>query len=78
MRKQIAIRLPEDLVDFVDEQVRSGRATSRADAVTRALARERRRERAARDLAVLLTERHLDDPDQLDDLAEFARTIPID
>ncbi len=78
MTKQIAVRLPEDLVDFVDEQVRSGVSKSRADAVARALVRERRRARAAEDLAVLLAERGVEDPDGLDDLAEFARRLPID
>lgn len=78
MSKQIAVRLPEDLVEFVDEQIKAGAATSRADAVARALARERRRTRAAQDLAILLAEREAEDPDRFDDLAEFARTLPID
>jgi Arc/MetJ-type ribon-helix-helix transcriptional regulator len=78
MSKQIAVRLPEDLVEYVDGQVRAGTATSRADAVARALARERRRTRAAQDLAILLAERDVEDPDRLDDLAEFVRTVPID
>ncbi len=78
MSKQIAVRLPEDLVEYVDGQVRAGAATSRADAVARALARERRRTRAAQDLAILLAERDAEDPDRLDDLAEFARTLPIE
>ena len=78
MSRQIAVRLPEDLVDYVDEQVRAGAATSRADAVARALARERRRSRAAQDLAILLTERDAEDPDRLDDLADFARSQPIE
>jgi Arc/MetJ-type ribon-helix-helix transcriptional regulator len=37
MSKQIAVRLPDDLVDFVDEIVDSGTARSRAIVVTRAL-----------------------------------------
>jgi Arc/MetJ-type ribon-helix-helix transcriptional regulator len=78
MSKQIAVRLPEELVEYVDGQVRAGAVTSRADAVARALARERRRTRAAHDLAILLAERDVEDPDRLDDLAEFARTVPID
>lgn len=78
MSKQIAVRLPEDLVDFVDDQVKEGRARSRADVVTTALARERRRERAARDLAILNADRNSDDPDGLDELARFARTLPLD
>ena len=78
MSKQIAVRLPEDLVEYVDEQIKAGVVTSRADAVARALARERRRTRAAQDLATLLADRDADDPDRLDDLAEFARTLPSD
>ncbi|MFI4977262.1 MAG: ribbon-helix-helix domain-containing protein [Solirubrobacterales bacterium] len=53
MSKQIAVRLPNDLVDFVDEVVDSGAARSRAAVVTRALERERRRAVAARDAQIL-------------------------
>lgn len=35
MSKQIAVRLPDDLVDFVDEIVDSGTERSRAAVVTR-------------------------------------------
>lgn len=53
MSKQIAVRLPDDLVDFVDGVVGSGRERSRAAVVTRALERERRRVIAERDAAIL-------------------------
>ena len=53
MSKQIAVRLPDELVAFVDEIVDSGRESSRAAVVTRALERERRRAVAARDAAIL-------------------------
>jgi Arc/MetJ-type ribon-helix-helix transcriptional regulator len=53
MSKQIAVRLPDDLVDFVDDVVRSGSERSRAAVVTRALERERRRSIAARDAEIL-------------------------
>jgi len=53
MSKQIALRLPEDIVEFVDGLVRQGQASSRAVVVTRALQRERRRAVAARDAAIL-------------------------
>jgi Arc/MetJ-type ribon-helix-helix transcriptional regulator len=53
MSKQIAVRLPDDLVDFVDTVVGSGRERSRAAVVTRALERERRRAIAERDAAIL-------------------------
>ena len=53
MSKQIAVRLDDKLVEFVDEQVRDGVARSRAAVVTRALERERRRAIAARDAEIL-------------------------
>jgi Arc/MetJ-type ribon-helix-helix transcriptional regulator len=53
MSTQIAIRLPDELVEFLDDLVKSGRATSRAAAVARALERERRRQTAERDAAIL-------------------------
>ena len=54
MTKQIAVRLPEDLADFIDREVGEGRAASRATIVIRALERERRRALAARDVAILV------------------------
>jgi Arc/MetJ-type ribon-helix-helix transcriptional regulator len=53
MSKQIAVRLPDELVAFVDERVGSGAARSRAAVVSRALERERRRAIAARDAEIL-------------------------
>ncbi len=53
MSKQIAVRLPDELVDFVDELVASGASRSRAAFVTQALERERRRAVAARDARIL-------------------------
>lgn len=53
MSKQIAVRLSDELVDFVDTIVGSGRERSRAAVVTRALERERRRVAAERDAAIL-------------------------
>jgi Arc/MetJ-type ribon-helix-helix transcriptional regulator len=73
MSKQIAVRLADDLVDFVDELVDSGAERSRAAVVTRALERERRRAIAARDADIL--SRTGPDP-QLDGLAEHAARLP--
>lgn len=74
MSKQIAVRLPEAIVAFVDEQVAGGKAESRAVVVMRALERERRRVTAARDVEILLREG--DDPD-FNAMADFvARTRP--
>lgn len=53
MSKQIAVRLPDELVAFVDGLVVDGQAPSRAVVVTRALERERRRTVALRDAAIL-------------------------
>jgi Arc/MetJ-type ribon-helix-helix transcriptional regulator len=50
MTTQIAVRLPDDVVESLDRLVRSGEAPSRADVVTRALRRELRRRRAIADL----------------------------
>ena len=69
MSKQIAVRLPEELVDFVDEVVDSGGGRSRAAVVTQALERERRRAVAARDVRILA--RSGPDP-ELAGLAEHA------
>lgn len=53
MSKQIAVRLPDDIVDFIDALIRDGKADSRAIVVRRALERERRRAIAAQDAAIL-------------------------
>jgi Arc/MetJ-type ribon-helix-helix transcriptional regulator len=53
MSRQIAVRLPDDIVDFVDAVVAAGAERSRATVVTRALERERRRVIAARDAEIL-------------------------
>jgi Arc/MetJ-type ribon-helix-helix transcriptional regulator len=48
MSIQIALRLPEAVVEYIDEQVRSGRAKSRSQVVARFVDRNRRRARASR------------------------------
>ena len=75
MSKQIAVRLPDHLVAFVDSLVSDGQAKSRAAVVTRALERERRRAIAARDVEILI--RDGDYPD-MDSLAAYAARLPID
>jgi Arc/MetJ-type ribon-helix-helix transcriptional regulator len=72
---QIAVRLPEELVDFIDRLVADGRASSRAAVVSQALQRERRREVAARDAAILAAG---GDDDALGALAEHAARTPLD
>jgi Arc/MetJ-type ribon-helix-helix transcriptional regulator len=75
MSKQIAVRLSDDLVAFVDEVVGSGRAPSRAAVVTRALEREQRRATAVRDVEILAATGP--DPD-LAGLAVFAAGVRLD
>jgi Arc/MetJ-type ribon-helix-helix transcriptional regulator len=60
---QIAVRLPDELVAYVDEAVASGRAKSRADLVARLLARDARRHRAEQDLKRLARRGLLRDPE---------------
>jgi hypothetical protein len=73
MSRQIAVRLPDDLVDFVDEVVESGAGRSRAVVVARALERERRCVVAARDAEILA--RTGPDP-ELAGLAGYAAGLP--
>lgn len=73
MSKQIAVRLSDELVEFVDRAVASGEARSRASVVTRALERERRRAVAANDAEILA--RSGPDP-ELAGLAEHAASMP--
>jgi Arc/MetJ-type ribon-helix-helix transcriptional regulator len=75
MSKQIAVRLPDELVEFVDKVVGSGRERSRAAVVSRALERERRRVIAERDAAILSGT----GPDpELAGLAEYALGVDRD
>jgi Arc/MetJ-type ribon-helix-helix transcriptional regulator len=75
MSTQIAVRLPDDLVEFVDGVVRSGKVRSRAAFVTHALERERRRALAERDARILAQA----GPDpELAGLAEYAAGLPRD
>lgn len=75
MSKQIAVRLSDDLVEFVDEIVGAGHERSRAAVVTRALERERRRLAAVHDAEILA--RSGPDPD-LGALARHAAGLPLD
>ena len=75
MSTQIAVRLPEELVAFIDRLVSDGRAPSRDAVVSQALQRERRRELAARDAAILAGAAEDDD---LDSLAEHSARTPLD
>jgi Arc/MetJ-type ribon-helix-helix transcriptional regulator len=74
MSKQIAVRLPDDVVEWVDGLVSDGTVASRADMVARALERERRMAIGARDAEILA--RAGRDAD-MDSLAEYAADMPV-
>jgi Arc/MetJ-type ribon-helix-helix transcriptional regulator len=73
---QISVRLPEELVAFVDEQVRRGAMTSRAAVLAHAIEREQRRVLAERDIAILKAGRPEDD--DLSGIGEYAASVKLD
>jgi Arc/MetJ-type ribon-helix-helix transcriptional regulator len=75
MSRQVTLRLPDDLVAFMDAQIEHGDAPSRAAVVTRAVQREQRRALALRDAEILTAQENADDLDQL--AADSAGT-PLD
>jgi Arc/MetJ-type ribon-helix-helix transcriptional regulator len=75
MAKQVTVRLPDDLVTFLDQRVAQGMAPSRAAVVAAALERERRRARAERDIAILTGG---GEPDDLDQLAAHAASVAME
>jgi Arc/MetJ-type ribon-helix-helix transcriptional regulator len=72
---QIAVRLPDDTVAFLDRLVAERKAASRAEIIMRALERERRREMAERDAAILAESG--EDPD-LAGLIRYMTGHPVD
>ena len=76
MTKQIAVRLADDLVEFIDRAVQDGRGKSRADVVSQAVEHERRRAVAERDAAILAVPGKGES--DLDSLAQYAATVPMD
>lgn len=75
MTTQIAVRLPDDLVAYIDQLVQAGEASSRAAVVAQVLTRERRRRIALRDAAILAGAGADRD---LDDLAGYAAKVAMD
>ncbi len=65
MSTQIAVRLPDELVAYVDQAVAAGRVKSRAELVSRLIARDARRQRAEEDLQRLIDAGALEDGDAL-------------
>lgn len=78
MTVQIAVRLPDEVVAFIDELVKHGEAASRAQVVSQALERERRRRGAERDAAIYAADRTAEDPDKLDALIAHTSRTPLD
>ena len=74
MSKQIAVRLPDELVHFLAELVASGDEASRASIVTRALKREKRRLGTLTDVEIL---KRLGEDPELVAFAEYSsRNLP--
>lgn len=71
MSTQIAVRLPDEMVAFLDRAVASGAAPSRAAVVAAAVEREMRRLAAEHDAHVL---REHGAVDELDDLVQWSST----
>lgn len=73
MSTQIAVRLPDDMVAFLDRTVAAGKAPSRASLVTAAVEREMRRQAADEDARILQQQGSADD---LDDLVRWTAAHP--
>lgn len=71
MSTQIAVRLPDEMVAFLDRSVATGKAVSRAALVAVAVEREMRRLAAEQDAHVLRENGAADD---LDDLVQWSST----
>jgi Arc/MetJ-type ribon-helix-helix transcriptional regulator len=72
---QIAVRLSDEMVAFLDRTVAEGAAPSRAALVASAVEREMRRMAAERDAQILAAQGTADD---LDDLVEWTRAhVPV-
>lgn len=65
MTIQIAVRLPDEMVRFLDRSVASGKAASRAALVAAALERETRLQAAQQDVQTLKENGTADDLDEL-------------
>ena len=65
MSTQIAVRLPDEMVAFLDRVVATGKAPSRAAIVASAVEREMRRLAAEQDAQILLAQGAADDLDEL-------------
>lgn len=78
MSKQIAVRLPDQLVDQIDALIAEGAVASRASLVERALEREFRRRLYEREIQVLTALQESGEPDEFEELARWGSRQPID
>ncbi|MDU0347304.1 YlcI/YnfO family protein [Actinomyces sp. MRS3W] len=76
MSTQITVRLPDEVVAFLDDAVAAGEESSRAALVTRALQQEMRRWAALRDAEIIRSQGAEDDLDDL--VAWTARNAELD
>ena len=76
MSIQIAVRLPDQLVNSLDELVDSGAARSRASVIERALLRELRYQRMLQEVEILNSCIGADE--DLDALAGFSGNVALD
>ncbi|MDO5504062.1 MAG: YlcI/YnfO family protein [Actinomycetia bacterium] len=74
MSTQIAVRLPDEMVAFLDRSVAAGKAQSRAALVASAVEREMRRLAAEQDASILRARGAGDD---LDELVEWTGTHAV-
>lgn len=65
MTTQIAVRLPDEMVEFLDRSVAAGRASSRAALVAVAVEREMRLQAGQRDVEILTAAGPADDLDDV-------------
>ena len=75
MSIQIAVRLPDQLVNSLDELVDSGAARSRASVIERALLRELRYQRMLQEVEILNSGIGVDE--DLDALARFSGNVAL-
>jgi Arc/MetJ-type ribon-helix-helix transcriptional regulator len=76
MSIQIAVRLPDQLVNSLDELVDSGAARSRASVIERALLRELRYQRMLQEVEILNSNIGADE--DLDALAQLGSNVALD
>lgn len=75
MSTQIAVRLPAQLVNSLDELVASGAGRSRSSVIQRALLRELRYQRMLQEVEIFNSDMGTDE--DLNSLARFSRNVAL-